>query len=122
MKKDFIIKLLVEAVLIFISVLLAFWADSYRESRNEKENYINTLILFRAELYDNVRRFRDTYDSTLDKFRNSEKIPYLLEQRSGLNTMDSLLYDDNKGNDVEAVEMMFWQEPWADWRHQTRLG
>ncbi len=57
-----------EALLIFLSVLGAFYFDNLREEKNEKQEYIRTLNAFKTDLETNIGKFNfelaTTYDTT----------------------------------------------------------
>lgn len=54
-----------EALLVFSSVLGAFWVEDYRHNKQEEEDYIKTLYLLRKDLYFELETIKDVvrYDS-----------------------------------------------------------
>ena len=57
-----------EAILIFLSVLAAFYFENYRERKKDEKEYIKTLKAFKTDLETNIGKFNfelaSTYDTT----------------------------------------------------------
>jgi hypothetical protein len=64
--KDYL-KLLLELVVIFFSVVLAFFFDDYRESRNVRAQYVADLLTFRDELSQEINNIAVKLDTFLVK-------------------------------------------------------
>jgi hypothetical protein len=56
-------KLLLELVVIFLSVVLAFFFDDYREKKGETDQYKSDLLLFRRELVSEIVEMAASIDS-----------------------------------------------------------
>jgi hypothetical protein len=90
MKKETYFKLLLELVVIFLSVVLAFFFDDFREARNEKIQYKTDLLTFRNELVSTV----NDMSIKLDTFTVQGDIAYRgtkFKRLVNLNWFDSLL-------------------------------
>ena len=57
------IRLLPELVVIFLSVLMAFFVDDYRESKNEEAQYKSDLSIFKLELIADMNDVKKSLDS-----------------------------------------------------------
>src|SRR6478736_6325451 len=57
------LRLLPELVVIFLSVLMAFFVDDYRESKNEEAQYKSDLSIFRLELIAELNDIKISLDS-----------------------------------------------------------
>ncbi len=66
------VRLIPELVVIFLSVLLAFFVDDYRESKNEETQYKSDLSTFRLELIAEINDIK----ISLDSFRVYKDPPY----------------------------------------------
>ncbi|MGJ3235842.1 hypothetical protein [Marivirga sp.] len=88
-KKSTVGRVLIEILIIFSSVVLAFFFEDYREEQNEISRYTQTLSAFRIELISEIQDRTNEVDS----FRIDSKITgrqferYLL-----LQGLDSLIY------------------------------
>lgn len=121
MKKEAAIRVLVEGILIFVSVLLAFLVENYRQNKLDREAYIKTLTLFRDEVHENIRRFGSTYDSSLSKFRTGKALPFLIKVQRQLRHSDSLFYDNERSNDLMALDSLAYASKFIKWRYRTDL-
>ena len=52
-----------ELFVIFLSIVLAFFFEDYRETKNEKSQYLETLAAFRLELIGEIESKRTVVDS-----------------------------------------------------------
>ena len=106
-----------EAMLVFVSVLAAFWVEEYRQFRQQEKTYVNTLLNFRNEVQQQIRDFRYNYD-TASIIRNDfhPEAPFELLVRRLSSTQDSLYLKDNEwilaqltyiGND----QIVKWRNP-----------
>jgi hypothetical protein len=62
------LRLVPELLVIFLSVLLAFFVEDYRESKNEESQYKSDLVIFRLELISEI----NDLNFSLDSFRVSQ--------------------------------------------------
>lgn len=92
-----------EAILIFLSVLAAFYFDNLREQRNERQEYIRTLKAFKTDLETNIGKFNfelaGTYDTSDGRgfiMGNIEKLAYL----------DSILSNPSYQNTSLVLELL----------------
>jgi hypothetical protein len=93
---DKYLKSLRELFVIFISIVLAFLFDDYRENKNENNEYRKTLLNFTEELIDNI----DGKRNSLDSFRvNSDNI--------------------HRGRKLERLLNLIWFESKIDNREAT---
>lgn len=79
-----------ELFVIFLSIVLAFFFEDYREAKNEKSQYLETLAAFRLELIGELESKRNVVDS----FRIARDIPYRGEDFARLqvlNWLDTLI-------------------------------
>ena len=65
-------KLLLELVIIFLSVVLAFFFDDYRESKNEESQYKKDLLTFRQAIVGEI----GDRGAKLDSFYVTSDLPY----------------------------------------------
>jgi len=69
------LKLLAELVVIFLSVVLAFFFDDYREKRSQREQYKSDLTTFNSELLEvigNIHGRLDSFRVSSDPYRGSK--------------------------------------------------
>ena len=95
-----------ESVLVFLSVLGAFWVEDYRHNKQETEDYLSTLINFRNDVNNDVF-----------KFSKSEK---LISLKAEVEEFHEILHDDDVYNDDKILERMieisFGGGHMVDWR------
>lgn len=87
------LRLLAEFTVIFLSVVLAFFFEDFRESRNEKEQYIEAISMFAVDIEELIKGLyyeTDSFRVTPDNSRG-----HLLEKILILNWFDSLLNQKN---------------------------
>lgn len=106
------LRLLAEFTVIFLSVVMAFFFEDFRESRNEKEQYVEALSIFQAEL--------DEVLWTLHFVTDSFKVSNGYLNRGGLyekvlilNWLDSLM-DQKNATMIDfkfMIESKFLDEP-----------
>ncbi len=107
-KKPFI-NWLLEGVLVFISILGAFYVEEYRQNKQDEEVYISTLIKLREEIYSTLAALRGLSDSTYTYANEYQRFFHLEEHKS----VFEKLSDDDFSNDLVALE---------SWRQIVREG
>ncbi|MFY0687560.1 MAG: hypothetical protein JXQ90_10375 [Cyclobacteriaceae bacterium] len=103
-----------EALLIFVSVLGAFWFEDYRHNKQEYQDYLNVLINFRNDVNKDVVDFRYLMDTSL---LGGGTYVYLDDY---LNRAYDVLTDDTPKNDYQAINIIN-EGNWfySDWRRQS---
>lgn len=91
-----------EALLIFLSVLGAFYIDNYREEQNREKQYIQHLTDFRSDLVTNQGKLGFELASPFDSVTNRG---YLTKQISQLAVIDSLLRLNPSDSEAILLEM-----------------
>lgn len=100
MKRQEYFKLLLELVVIFLSVILAFLFDDFRESRNEKSHYKTDLLTLRNDLVGEI----NNVTAKIDTFQIKEDVPY---RGRKLKQLIHLLWFDSLVNIKKASMMDF---------------
>lgn len=72
MRRQQYFKLLLELLVIFLSVVLAFFFEDFRESRNEKNHYKTDLLTFKEELVGQINNI----SVKLDTFQIKDDLQY----------------------------------------------
>lgn len=94
-----------EALLVFISILGAFWVENYRERKQEEESYLMTLLAFRSEVYANEGNMRVTFDGPFSYAINKHENTIILQCDSIFGLMNKLLNDADRQNDTDALRI-----------------
>lgn len=93
------LKWFLELVVIFLSVVLAFFFDDYRENKNENSEYKKTLLNFTEELIDDIDGRRNDLDSfrvasnNIHRGRQLERLLNLLWFESKLDKREATMTD-----------------------------
>jgi len=109
----------IEFVLIFSSVVLAFYFEDYRENRRDEEEYRKALLNFREDLHRDIITFRFTHDTASVARNRSYPKPFLLEMDSIIRTVSSMVWDGDEENNDSALyifnsnigPIMPWRSP-----------
>ncbi len=103
-----------EALLIFVSVLGAFWFEDYRHNKQEYNDYINVLINFRNDVNKDVVDFKYLMDTSM---LGGGTYIYLEDY---LNQAHDVLSDNSPQNDYQAINIIN-KGNWfyVDWRNQS---
>lgn len=102
-KKPFI-RWVGEALLIFLSVLGAFYFDNYREERNRQRDYVQHLIDFRNDL--NINQGKFSFELSEDYQPGSLGKGYMNQQIRQLSLIDSLLGLNPSESEASLIEMI----------------
>lgn len=94
-----------EALLVFTSVLGAFWVEDYRHNKQEKEDFINTLVNLRNDVHNNVREMRYTYDTASYIFPNNRQGPRMGEHNETFELLTASISDPPKVNSAETINL-----------------
>lgn len=76
-----------EAILIFLSILGAFYVDGYREHKNKESTYLKHLTDFKYDLEKTTGSMRFELSVNGDENRQSGYLPQLLQLADSLDTM-----------------------------------
>lgn len=98
-----VIRWIGEALLIFISVIAAFYFDSYRESRNLEKQYLRYLTDFKKDLEENQGKFNYELNS---EYIKSNGQGYIKGEIEKLQLMDSLMSTPSRQNANEVLQMI----------------
>lgn len=118
-KKNY--RFIFDALLIFLSVLGAVWAENYREFLNQKHDYIGNLLILRNEIHLNIGNFRSSYDSIVLRNRKVDRLPYLIEQDTTIQFLMSKLSNKEGTIDVQAIRVAMTMSEWVDWRNNSSV-
>lgn len=100
-----------EAVLVFGSVVGAFYFEDLREDRREKEEYVNILLNLRNDIHDDVYDFRAQVDTSV------ESVCWLCSDTTTLGIIDRYLrYDIGKRDTVNRLMFRMMAMNYDRWR------
>lgn len=92
-----------EALLIFISVIAAFYFDSYREARNLEKQYLRYLKDFKADLEENQGKFNYELNPVYVKSNGQGYIQGCIQ---ALDLLDTLMSTPSRQNADSVLKMI----------------